>query len=733
MGTGTYCVRTRPAWLATIVVLAICFVAMPQAAQALSGFDARCLEIDNWAAGADVLTQAGALNDNPACGNVFIDWAAFGGSLPDHTINDGIGNADPDIVGPQDKLVNGSSLPKEDIYKLYLSNNVQYLYLAMARRSNNGNSTWHWFFTKISPTAIPNQPIIFHLQNGDAELRVCFPRGSAPEQFSADVYRVSGLSPGQVVDVRASNIWSTVTLTPTPAALAAVSLNLVPTAALPGALDDHGNPSSTYDTATFAEGAADLGVLGISPCNSTTYVTVMTRSSCSLTSDLKDIAPPVAYVFGGLTVAAGAPTIACTGPSGADVTLTASASGGNPPYTYAWSEGGSPLGTGSPLVHTFSAGAHTVRVDVTDDTGCTTFATKNFTVLPQVAVSIGAPVIECTTGSGAQVTLTATASGGDGSYSYAWHEGATLLGTTNPLQYTLSPGSHTVRIDIADGRGCTAWAERTFTVLPKVTASIGTPVIECTAADGAQVTLTATPAGGDGNYSYQWTEGATDLGTTNPLVRKFLPGDHTVTVTVTDGKGCSAQAQTTFHVNAQVGVTINQPTIACTLEGVAATILTAVPSGGDGSYSYSWYEGVTLLGSSNPLNYSFAPGSHTVRVVVTDGRNCQAENQITFNVLPPVSVTLEIISDLDCVSSVQLRATAAGGDGNYTYTWYVDGLQVFVDSDGSGPSFYTLVFPDDQYCAAKVVSVSVHDSRNCASPAPNPSKTLEKTTTIADK
>jgi hypothetical protein len=628
-------------------MVVVCLVAMPQAAQAIVGFDARCLEIDNWAAGADVLTQAGALNDNPACGNVFIDWAAFGGSLSDHTINDGVGNADPDIVGPQYKLVDGSSLPKEDIYKLYLSNNVEYLYLAMARRSNNGNSTWHWFFTKISPTAIPGQPIVFHLQNGDTEVRVCFPRGSAPEQFSAQIYRVSGLSPGQVVDVAAGKIWSTVTLTPSPAALAAMSLNLVDTTALPGALDDHGNPTSIYEPAEFAEGAADLGILGISPCGTTTYVTVMTRSSCSLTSDLKDIAPPVAYVFGGMTVAAGAPTIECTGPSGADVTLTASASDGVPPYTYAWSEGGSPLGSGSPLVHTFSAGPHTVRVDVTDDAGCTAHDQVDFTVLPQVAVSIGAPVIECTSESGAQVTLTATASGGDGSYTYAWSEGGSPLGSDNPLIHTFSAGAHTVDVEVTDGRSCTATAQVNFTVLDQVQVSIGAPVIECTTALGAQVTLTATASGGDGSYTYAWSEGGSPLGSGNPLIHTFSVGPHTVDVEVTDGRGCTATAQ------------------------------------------------------------------------------------VNFTVLPAVSLTLDVISPLDCVSSVTLEATALGGDGNYTYTWRVDGFTVFVDPHpAGGTSQYTVVFPDDEYCGSRTVTVEVEDSRGCINPPANPSKTLEKTTAI---
>ena len=471
-------VRTRPALLAAVLMAVVCLVAMPQAAQAIQAFDARCLEIDNWAAGADVLTQAGALNDNPACGNTFIDWAAFGGSLPDHTISDGVGNADPDIVGPQDKLVGGSSLPKQDIYKLYASNNIEYLYFAMARRSNNGNSNWHWFITKISPTAIQGQPIIFHLQNGDTELRVCFPRGSAPEQFSAQVYQVTGLSAGQVVDVTASDIWSTVTLTPNPAALPAVALNLVDTAALPGALDDHANPTSTYETAEFAEGAIDLGELGISPCGTGAYLTVMTRSSCSLTSDLKDISGPTPYNFGDVDVTIDTPSIECTTGSGAQVTLTASASGGTGPYTFAWSEGGTPLGSGNPLIHSFSAGSHTVRVEATDSADCTGSAEVTFTVLPAVSLTLEiTSSLECVS----SVDLEATAGGGDGNYTYTWRvDGLIVFTDPQPSggtsQYTLVfpddeyCGSRTVTVEVQDSRGCTNPPPNPSKTLEKTTA-----------------------------------------------------------------------------------------------------------------------------------------------------------------------------------------------------------------------------------------------------------------------
>jgi uncharacterized protein YodC (DUF2158 family) len=725
--------KTRPAWpLVVICMLALSMAVWPTAAQgSLAGFDPRDVEIDVGTAGANVI-------DDPIPG---IDWKNFqveGTLFSNHRITDGVGNADPDIVGPQDKLVSGSSLPKEDIYNLFLSNNVNYLYLAMARRSNNGNSNYHWFFTKISPTAISGQPIMFHLQNGDVEIRVCFPKGSAPQDFSAQVFQVVGLSPGQVVDVRASNIWSSVSLNPNPGAIGAFSINKVNTEALAGAIDQHGNPTTTYETAVFAEGSVSLSALGLTPCGTLAYVTVMTRSSCSLTSDLKDIAPPVAYVFGEVEVALGTPTVGCTTVTGAPVSLTATASGGSGSFVWTW-----PVGWGhvDSTDTTTSTGTATltpgtpeicVRADCPAIPGCYGTACVTIPIPEQVQVSIGDATIECTTDSGAEVTLTANASGGVGPYSYAWSEGLSSLGTTNPLVHTFAAGDHTVKVDVTDSKGCTASAEKTFTVLPKVTVSIETPVIECTTNAGAQVTLTATPGGGDGSYTYKWYEGLTQIGTTNPLIHTFAPGEHTVKVVVADSRACEAEAQTTFTVLPKVQVSIGEPAIECTVEGFAPVTLTAIPTGGDGTFTCQWYEGLSVLGTGNPFDHSFPVGEHTVRVVVADGRGCQAEAQVTFTVLPGVTVSLQVIPPLDCVSSVTLRATASGGDGDYTYTWKVDDVVVSVDQPaGGGHSDYTVVFPDNEYCGARVVTVEVSDGRGCVNAAPSPSKTLTKSTAIS--
>src|SRR5439155_4385635 len=93
-------------------------------------------------------------------------------------------------------------------------------------------------------------------------------------------------------------------------------------------------PNNIFGSGAFYEGGIDLAGLGgsIDPCF--TSFLLETRSSQSLTAELKD------FLFGNFftrpQVAVNSATI-CQG--NGPVTLTATVTGGSAPYTYAWSNG----------------------------------------------------------------------------------------------------------------------------------------------------------------------------------------------------------------------------------------------------------------------------------------------------------------------------------------------------------------------------------------------------------
>lgn len=47
-------------------------------------------------------------------------------------------------------------------------------------------------------------------------------------------------------------------------------------------------------------------------------------------------------------------------------------------------------------------------------------------------------------------TLSVTVSGGYGTLTYRWYDGSTYIGSGNSISYNLSPGSHTIMVEVTD-------------------------------------------------------------------------------------------------------------------------------------------------------------------------------------------------------------------------------------------------------------------------------------------
>lgn len=452
-------------WLILVLLLALVIVPAQAQIVTISGFDPRCISIDG---------NVTAVGDTPGC----IDWLVkqTDGTLVG--IYDGFGNADPSIFSPGSTFSSGSMLPKQDITNVYVSNNNNDMYLVEERRANNGNSKYHLFMTKLAPTApgqtgiMAGQNVIYHLSNNDLEIQICFPRGSDPAGAEIGVFQVSGLT--DTLSVQATDIWSSGAFKPVPSsAIDGFTVNISPTQALTGARDSKGNLSNTYDTACFAEAAISLGALNINPCGAKAFATVITRSSCSLTSDIKDFAGPVLYSFGGPTVTKPTTSVDCVNKG----SLAASVDKGSAPYDVKWYDNDTLIrettlaepGTDS-FDQQMTIGDHIIKVVVTDAGGCSASDLTD----PPITINdlLGVKLSSSATCPGA-VTLTATASGGDGSYTYVWTvDGNSVAGTTATLAYGPAADckTHTVAVTVTDGHGCKS--STSTTVTQSVTTSI---------------------------------------------------------------------------------------------------------------------------------------------------------------------------------------------------------------------------------------------------------------------
>ena len=245
--------------------------------------------------------------------------------------------------------------------------------------------------------------------------------------------------------------------------------------------------------------------------------------------------------------------------------------------------------------------------------------------------------------------------GGIGPYTYSWN--------TNPVQTTqtatnLSAGSYTVTVK--DSRDSIATASITITQPPAITNVTASVIknVDCFGeADGSASVLN--PTGGTPPYSYSWntipaqqTQNATNM----------KAGDYTVTIT--DSKGCIAQAAVTItqpNSPVEIGQAIVEKDVSC--YGLADGIVRVPsPSGGTPPYTVVW--------NTQPVNYServegVKAGTYTA--VVIDSKGCIAEASTKVSQPPKV----DFISPKDTVVLIQTNARlyAKSSNESSTYQW----------------------------------------------------------------
>ena len=372
----------------------------------------------------------------------------------------------------------------------------------------------------------------------------------------------------------------------------------------------------------------------------------------------------------------------CTGSS---TTVSATASGGDSSYSYAWSVPATVTNPGN--VASFSASvAGNYSVTVTDGNNCTANDSGSLTINSNPSVTVN-NVETCT---GSSTTVSATASGGDSSYSYAWSVPAMVTNPGNVASFSASVAGN-YSVTVTDGNNCTANDSGTLTVNSNPSVTVNN--VETCA--GSSTTVSATASGGDSSYSYAWTVPAT---VTNPgNVASFsasVAGNYSVTVT--DGNNCTANDSGTLTVNPNPSVTVNDLEICA---GNSTTI-SATASNGDGSYTYAWSVPATVSNPGNVTSFS-ASVAGNYSVTVTDGNNCTANDGGTLTVNPNPTVTVNDVET--CAgSSTTVSATASGGDSSYSYAWTVPAT---VTNPGNVASFSASV--------AGNYSVTVTDGNNC--------------------
>ena len=357
--------------------------------------------------------------------------------------------------------------------------------------------------------------------------------------------------------------------------------------------------------------------------------------------------------------------VICFGDSTGAIAVTTL--GGTLPYSYEWSNGST-----EEDVDSLAAGSYTLVI--TDDKLCTD--TNTYIINEPLALVLGSDLTDATCFGDNDGVIDLTPAGGVAPYSYQWSNDS----TTQDLD-SLIAGDYS--LVLTDDNLCVA--EVTLTINePTAPISVTADSSNISCFDGNDGFIDITVAGGNGSYSYVWSNAAV----TEDLTDLFVG---TYTVDVQDFKGCATSLTMTLtQPLAPLSLSIDMTPVICFSEDNGTATVTA--SGGTAPYAYVWSntEDSLFIDSLIAGDYS---------VVVTDSLLCADSITVTVTeppLLTAVADSIDVLCHGDSTGTVSV--VAAGGVGAYSYLWDTGTADTTTIVDSLPAGTYTVTVTDTNGC-----------------------------------
>lgn len=375
------------------------------------------------------------------------------------------------------------------------------------------------------------------------------------------------------------------------------------------------------------------------------------------------------------------------------VQFTNTSTGTNGSTTYLWNFNN---GTASSVLPnpstTFTLpGTYTIVLTATGPGGSNTKTqTAYITVHPSPTVAFSANDTDGCPPHAVQFTNTSN-SNATGTTTYLWNFGdGTNSGAQAPGHTYNTPGSFNTTLQVTNSFGCSASLTKPghITVYqPPVASFTATLPTAC----NAPGTTTFNPTvAGVGPFTYLWNfgDGSPNSTQSNPVKTYPIAGSYTVTLVVTDSRGCKDTVVIPAYINVgtlTASFTTN-PTSVC--EDAPVTFSNTSGPGATSAY-WEFGNGQNANGQNPTIIYS-APGTYTVQLVVVQG-TCADTIQQTFVVHPKPTIDFTATPQDPCPIPATVQFTNLTTNGA-TYTWlFGDGST----STAANPSHTYTVYPNN--------------------------------------
>jgi PKD repeat protein len=383
---------------------------------------------------------------------------------------------------------------------------------------------------------------------------------------------------------------------------------------------------------------------------------------------------------------------------------------------------GGGAGSNTVTVRWNATGINSVSVIYSDANGCTAAPATVFsvTVNPNPVPSVNGPVAICVNTAGnfyftepgmtnytwvvsAGGTITAGGGSADNSVTVTWN----------------ASGPQSVSVNYTNPNGCTAAAPtaRAVTVNPLPVPVITGPALACVNSTG---NLYQTEPG---MANYVWTVSAGGIitaggtsGNNSVTVLWQTTGPQTVTVSYTNGNGCTAAAPTVY------GVTVNVPPVP-TISGPASVCVSTtgnIYTTETGMANYIWSispGGIITAGGTGTESVTVTwtnSGARSVSVNYTDASGCSAVIPTVY----PVTVNTRPVITISGPTSLCFNTSGiiyTTEPGYADYTWSVSAGGIITSGGTTGDNTATIWWNGS---GAQSVSVNYRNSNGCYALAP---------------
>jgi gliding motility-associated-like protein len=385
------------------------------------------------------------------------------------------------------------------------------------------------------------------------------------------------------------------------------------------------------------------------------------------------------------------------------------------PTTYQWNFGNAASSVLQNPSTTYTApGTYTVTLTVGNGTTTNTKSITNYiTVLGKPIVDFNTPdTVGCPPLTVHFTNATIPVTPGPATYSWGFGDGYTST-LQNPNHTYPSSGYYSITLVATNSGGCTSSLTKTnyiHVLVPPVANFTGTPLNYCNTPDTVHFTSTVT--GTNTPYTYAWAFGNGNTAVTaNPVNLYAASGAYTVSLVVTDAKGCKDTVVKPGYITAgqlTAGFTPS-PSSGCvntplTFNSTSIGATNLIWKFGDGSTP------VSTTSTSVTHVYTTA-GTYTVKLIA---QNSPCADSFSFPVVihPQPQAQFSFLPTKPCPapSTIQFTNTSVGAASS---VWY------FGDGSSSNSTSPSHIYNQNGYYSPMLVitsgygcadSVSYHDS-----------------------